>query len=442
MPKNIYNSWGFTANPFLQTSLEADETGARLLIGRTVELGKLENALVTPPRIPTLEGINGVGKTSLANVATYNLYRQFVNGDLADVFLPCRKRFQISPATDTEEFINDIFTYVAKTIIEFKTSVIDQSHGLENFREVEKWLTSPLSKSMQGSLSIPSIGGISGGGGAAFNTGMGFSRTGFRSQVKEWLAQMFTQEGKGGVVCIIDNLELLETSEALRRCIEALRDEVLTVPGIRPILCGANGIVLSILSSPRLAGILQRPVEVRPLSLDRSHEILESRIQAFQLVPNGGYLPITAQSFLMLYEWLGRNLRSLLQYADDYCSYVADSGNDPKSDEEKTELFLEWFDNIAGEVYKACDTRLTQRAWKLLSDLIAQGGVASPSDYSDFDFNSLEAMRPYSKALEDTNLVVTTREEADKRRKSLSVTANGYLADHYQKKEMQKWRDI
>ncbi|MBM5817672.1 MAG: hypothetical protein FJ083_14125 [Cyanobacteria bacterium K_Offshore_surface_m2_239] len=63
----------------------------------------------------------------------------------------------------------------------------------------------------------------------------------------------------------------------------------------------------------------------------------------------------------------------------------------------------------------------------VFENAIKQDGVFSPGDYESFQFNSLQAFRPYVKALEDAGLLVSTHDEGDKRRKTIQVTALGWL---------------
>ncbi len=75
----------------------------------------------------------------------------------------------------------------------------------------------------------------------------------------------------------------------------------------------------------------------------------------------------------------------------------------------------------------ASDTSLTNRALEVFDTLALGGGSCSPSDYEAFGFNSAEAMRPYIKALEDANLAASSRDDTDKRRKTIILTPRGWL---------------
>jgi type II secretory pathway predicted ATPase ExeA len=93
---NIYDDWGFSRNPFEQTPLQADDIGEKLLIGRERELTRLMSLIETGPRLPTVEGLNGVGKTSLVNVATYRLMKESLNKTRSTIH-PLQKSFSVIP---------------------------------------------------------------------------------------------------------------------------------------------------------------------------------------------------------------------------------------------------------------------------------------------------------------------------------------------------------
>ena len=85
----IYESWGFKGSPFQTTSLPASELGEKLLVGRDKELTTLMRRIASPPKLATLEGLNGVGKTSVVNVACHKLFTQHVQSGAGPLYVPC-----------------------------------------------------------------------------------------------------------------------------------------------------------------------------------------------------------------------------------------------------------------------------------------------------------------------------------------------------------------
>ncbi|MFO0915203.1 MAG: winged helix DNA-binding protein [Pirellulales bacterium] len=230
---------------------------------------------------------------------------------------------------------------------------------------------------------------------------------------------------------MIDNLELLQTSNAARRQLEALRDELLTLPGMRWVLCGALGIVLGVVSSPRLEGILHSPVSVGGVDDRFVDGIYNSRLASFACTELP-YLPITVADFRRLYDILAKNLRSLLGHADEYCQWIADR-TAPVGESEKSSLFEEWLSEISIQALDASRKQLRPRAWDVFDNGVKLGGTFSPSDFEAFGFNSIPAFRPTVRDLEAAGLLVSTQDEGDKRRKTIQITPRGWLVNHARK---------
>lgn len=422
---NIYNEWGFKESPFKTTSLPANEFGEGLLVGRDSEIKLLLRRIYNPPKICTVEGLNGIGKTSLVNVTGFKALKKHLETGEGSLYIPCRKVFQVSKEQPIDDFIDEVLMEVAQTLIEKATELKKRGVKLKT-TAVDKWLNSPQIETYQGGVWL-----VSAGKSAETNTSAGFERRGFRKEILSWLSQIFPNNEAGGVICTIDNLELLQSSEVARAVLEQLRDELLTVQGLRWVLCGALGIVFGVVSSPRLEGYLHAPVEVKGLNDALAKEIFKSRINAFSKNISKSYLPLMAEDFEKLYEILNQNLRSALSKADDYCQWAADK-NLPKTTEEKNINFQEWLKEQSANAFSAVKSQVMPRSMKLLFNAAKAGGVFSPSDYSEYSFNSIQAMRPKVKELENAGALVSTQDDGDKRRKTIQLTPMGWLVNYYQ----------
>ena len=102
----------------------------------------------------------------------------------------------------------------------------------------------------------------SAGGGHEPNTSEGFTRGGLPAAIRQILADAYSG-GSGGVICILDNLELAGRVGDATKMLDILRDRVLGVPGIRWVLCGSRGIV-SRARTQRLSGEFMPPTRTRP----------------------------------------------------------------------------------------------------------------------------------------------------------------------------------
>ena len=421
---SFYMDWGFTDNPFQTTALPPSKLGETLLVGRDDELAQLQRRLSNPPKLPTVEGLNGVGKTSLVNVATYRCFQDHLADRRKPLFIPCRCAFQLAGADlDLAGFRDHVLREVAQTLLESVDSVPDVLQKNPDSHQLNAWLNNPSRGSFQLGLTY-----VSAGYNVETNTGEGYSRSGFAKSVTNWLEAIFPDHNKGGVVCVIDNLELLQTSELARQQLEALRDELLNVVGLRWVLCGALGIVHGIASSPRLEGRLHSPIELRGVADDVTDEIYSSRVKAYG--QGTTYLPIRPTDFTELYEILFRNLRSLLHYTDEFCQWAADRPL-KYADNEKADNFRGWLNDTSRKYLSAANQQVGAKAWEVFSTAAERfNGAFSPGDFGDFGFNTAQALRSHVLALEAAQLVVSTRDDGDKRRKTIQITPKGWLANY------------
>ena len=421
-----YSTWGFSANPFDVRSLPPNDIGAELLVGRSTELELLVRRINNPPKLPTLEGMNGVGKSSIVNVAGFSCFNRFLHDPGRPLYIPCRKIFQFTPTSSRDTFIMEVILEVAQTLLDYTGRIEgDRLRSVVEATGLRDWINAPQMRGVQGNL-----GPIGAGTSLETNTGDGFALSGFPSAVKNILTQVFPEDSSGAVICVIDNLELLQTSEAARDLLEALRDELFNVQGLRWVLCGALGIVRGVTSSPRLDGMMFEPIDVRKIPDDSVGEIYSSRIEAFRAT-EVAYLPLLNDDFVRLYGILFGNIRALLGHTDEFCQLVSEKEMRPESDDEKRATFQNWLTDKCRSAYEAARATVGARAWDVFTDSVVLDGLFAPSDFEHFGFNSSQAFRPHVKDLEDAGLVVSTKDEGDRRRKTIQVTPRGWLVNHH-----------
>ena len=142
------------------------------------------------------------------------------------------------------------------------------------------------------------------------NTSDGYTKSGFPDAVRAALRKCFPA-GTGGIVCVLDNLELVETVGEARTTLDELRDRVFNLSGVRWVLCGSRGIV-SRARTERLSGIFQAPSVVGPLGDESVIEAIRRRIARFS-VGTDTQAPVTPTGFEYLYKALNLNLRDARQ---------------------------------------------------------------------------------------------------------------------------------
>lgn len=425
---NIYSDWGFNDNPFATVALEANEEGSKLLIGREKEITKISRRIFLRPKAVTIEGYNGVGKTSLVNVAAYKLYKKFIDRDIPQLFIPNPTIFQLSPSNPTTEFIDKVYYSIGQALVKDYPLVKRLGVLFEHVKAIENYLNTYQLHSLQGGIL-----GVSAGESIELNTGEAFNKSGYKTIINEWLEILHKK--KSGVICILDNLELVQTSKNAKAQLEFLRDELLTKKGIRWVLCGSSGIILGCASSPRLTGILHNPIEVKGLKKDTlSKEIFNSRFDYYRQKKKHdfdkekeNYLPINDAGFALLLTILNGNIRHALYYSGEFCLWCADNEIKPVEDIQKRKQLLIWLNAYSEKLKNAFQISVSPRGRKFFLKACELDRSFSYGEHELFDFNSTQHMKNYVAELESAELMQSIRTEEDKRRKLINVTPKGLI---------------
>jgi hypothetical protein len=420
---SFWRELGFGSNPYVVKPLPSSADGRELLVGRNVELQALLRRIEEGDTHIVLEGPNGVGKTSLVAVAAWVASQRFQRKETTQLYVPLPEALQIKE--DSSEFISDCYFAIARAFLDNEDMLKRADRKVPKTRDIKAWLEAPLLKGRGLNLSSP-FGGGGLTGSAAANSSAGFSNAGFRATIRSWLREAFP-EGTGGLVGVIDNLELLETSAAARRLLEEIRDPILQLGGMRWVLCGARGIARSVATTPRLNGVLSDPIEITPVADEYIPDLIETRLRHYS-VRATSKAPVSAVSFEHVYEVTHKNLRDSLRHAQ---SFSQDNESDfflAKTETEIDQAFTQWVESQA--IMHEASVRMQPRTWTLLEDLAAFGGTCSPSDYEQFNFNDRAHMRKNVVELERYGLVNSSRDDDDQRRRSIEITSKGWLV-HY-----------
>lgn len=425
---SIWTDNGFSQSPYDTDPVPPTAEGEKLLVGRELEVKILTNRITSSALHPTIEGDNGVGKTSLVSVVAYRLQQSFAAGGTGQALFPLSKTFQISPNASVDGLLRDVLYEVAHAFIKHHETLKLRGFSVPDVDSINRWLNSPAFNSGEIGAQVLGIGGnVARGSGP--NTSSGFTESGFSATVSRWLRECFPSRQAGGFVCVIDNLELLETSQVARNLLEAMRDTVLSVPGLRWVLCGARGIVRTGASSPRLEGRLAEPMELKPVRDSDIELLVRRRIELYRVIDET-VAPVGPEDFRFLYDLVNRNLRNSLKFCEDFSFWLYEQDGIGRNPDEYHRLLEVWLTEQADRALSA--TKLGERAWSVFDQLAKLGGGCSPSDYYRFDFNSSMAMRPHVKSLEDVNLVRSSIDETDKRRKTIMITPRGWLVRYAQ----------
>lgn len=448
---SVWERLGFRENLYSTPPLPGTEEGSRLLVGRDAEVEELQDHWASYDTHASIEGSNGVGKTSLVSVAAY---RDMVAREKArkPLIIPLGEIFQLT--SDSKGFETKVYLALARALLDNQKRLSSAGYPIAGLKGLRQWLDSPTNTTKATSGSAFGFGG-GGTYGVASSTSVGFAEGGLIEMINTNLSTLFPSRGAGGFVGILDNMELLSTSKEARKRIEEMRDGVLSIPGVRWVLCGANGIVRSAVGSPRLTGRIADPIRLQPLQHADIPEVIQRRITQYSMDKDLTDPPVDPTGFLHLYTVFNNNLRIALKHAGEFTKWF-DKNN--LSDNERNKATLEqafvrgrkeyakvlgersaarhryleiWLTEQADEYAKDAGA-LTERTWRVFDELIILGGSCSPSEFEPFGFASREAMRPYVKSLEDANLVNSAIDEDDSRRRTIEITPNGWLV-HYKR---------
>ena len=381
---SLYKDWGYSSNPFKPTPIEPNLKGLNLLIGREKEKKKLKNRIKNNNGIITVEGQNGIGKTSVINASIFELYEESTSSkDDDELYLPCNKVFQISSKNNLIEFIDNFYFSIAQTIIDKKKEI--KENGIKNLKveNLNKWLNSSEVESIE--HQITNIGSLT-------TETTGFAKSGFKKQIKTLLSQIFLNSESSGIICVLDNLELLETSSDAKSTLEYLRDEIFNIPEIKWFFSGSHNIFRTFISTPRLSGFIQNPIEVSKLPNINASYVLTSRIKSYQNhVDNTPYSPITETDFITLFESLNGNLREVFKRLSNFYSFVYEElEEEPYQEESKNKIFKKWFELDKAQELKAIKSNLIDKEIKLLKLLYHQG--SKPITNKILDKNNIKTI--------------------------------------------------
>lgn len=365
----MWEDFGFKKNLYDTHPIEGNHSGEKLLVGREQELKIIKNRIKNIRSVVSIEGPNGVGKTSLVLVAGYQLEKETKSLGKNSLIL-IKEPFQLTTEDTAIEFKRKVYASIASQFIANEADYRSRLDVQFNLSPLTAWLESPVF--MNASISAAGFGG---GKGTSANESKGFDIHGFFSIVDRLLAAAFRE---GSVICVLDNLEILNTSQAAREKLEALRDDLFSKHGVKWVVCGARGIVRSVADSSRLQGRLQEPINIAPLTESSIHELIRSRVNEFK-INTEGIPPVGIRSFEHIFHILNYNLRDSLKFSGDFSAWLFENDKYVPDADELHELFEVWLAEQSDK-YSA-NLSVPPRALRLFDEICQRGGAISPSDY-------------------------------------------------------------
>jgi hypothetical protein len=416
----MWAALGFSRNPYDTEPVPPSDDGDFLLVGRDAEVADLTARLTAGSTIPVLVGANGVGKTSIVSVAAYRLSR--ARSDDGPRYLVLDEPLQLSSAQTLDRFVRDAYYRIAKVLLDEPELLARRGVKKGQVKALRRWLRDPDARQRSFGVSTPFGGGSLQTGGTPSNS-EGFKGAGMQMMVDEWLDRCFAESTSGGIVCLIDNLEILKTSAQAREAVEALRDGLFAKRGLRWVLCGTPAVIGGgALFSARMEGRIAPPIQIRPVASELAPELVTRRLERFG--SSEAYAPVDGQGFERVYAVVNSRLRYALDLCQEFAFFLHAQGRRPVDADDRAEILDSWLAVKANEFAQAASD-VPARSWRLLDDLTDLGGEIRGREADVCRFDSAEDLAAAATSLCRTGLL--ERIEADEGDYVLQLTTPGWL---------------
>jgi DNA-binding MarR family transcriptional regulator len=425
-PLSKWQQYGFSRTPYSTTAIRVADGGDRLLVGRSAELATIESDLVSGAQVIALEGDYGVGKSSLAAVAAHHAGQW---GPSPEVwFLPPAgdSPLELVAGESTDAFEKRVYFRVAAALLPIADRLVTEGFKLPKLNEFRNWLHSP-----SGGGWSAGIGGSFGGFGATVSTGRqktppAFTDAGVIALLDSWMEELFASRTVGGVICILDNLEVLGSFDNAVVLFEALRDRMFKRKGLTWIVCGAEGMVRTAFSSPKMSGVFQEPIDVLPLGGTDIPKVIKARAEVVQVAVEA-VLPVSSEAFEAVYVATGENLRFALGLAEKYALRANPDDLRRLSATERDDAFFAYVRGEGDRAVEQLSTKITDADWRVLETLVREkAGSCSPGDFADFGYADMPPLLTRVKSLERAGLVRYVKDR--KRRRVITAENTARLA--------------
>lgn len=427
----IWTQYGYSASPYSTTALKPTNADARLLVGRDHELEIILSDLASGVQLVALEGGYGVGKSSLAAVATAQAtsWTQ-IRGEKVR-FLATSKPLELTDSDSAAALEKRAYYQIAAALLLAEAELRAAGFGLQQMAEFRAWLSSPQASSWSAGIgaSVPLVAGVNAsmGRGKTMNTSQGFTDEGAINLVDAWLREVFPTPQSGGVILLLDNLESLGKHSGLIDVFESLRDRLFKRDGLRWIISGAEGMVGAGLRTQKMSGVFAEPIEVEPLDHTYAQLVIERRAEVVEQ-RDDAHLPVSPAAFEAAYLATGQNLRFTLGLAERYSLRSSPKKVMWMSPQERATAFRSYQINEGKKVVAQLTQKLKGAALKVLRVVVIdKNGLAYPSEYGDFGYTTMPPLLTQLKTLSSLGLITYTPDKDDARRRLIAATDNGRL---------------
>ncbi|MGQ4382302.1 hypothetical protein [Streptomyces sp. SAS_270] len=422
-----WHDFGLRQSPYDVRPLRATKEGSDLLVGRDQDAQRLSDHLKSSTTHATIEGDFGVGKTSLASVVGYRL-RQAFKEQGGPPFIPLNRRpFQPDERETNEGFAKLVILEIASTLAQNERVLKEAGFTFPSMASIKRSIENAEYRGTGLGAAILGFGGNFFRSSSP-NTSDLFTEAGIPLFVDTCLSQCFPDHASGGVICILDNMEMLGKSPEHKVMIESLRDTVFGQEGLHWIMCGTDHVIRTVVSTPMLQGRLAEPISLQPINDDQIGELIARRLEVYSDGRVAARPPVGAEEFRHIYEETGRHLRQALKAAEDFTRDCGESIY-RSGGQDDLNLLDKWLKEQATRYFNSASARVTDRGWQLFALLAESGGRCTYSQHQEFHFRTPGAMRDQVQILKSAGLVDI---ETLGNRHSVSIASKGWwVALHF-----------
>ena len=422
---SLYSDWGFISNPLDGQALDPDRRGKELFVGRDLPRATLTRLINTPPKMTIVESPIGTGKTSFVNRVIFDYNQKYAGNRY---FVTCRRFPQLSTNKDADSFEAEAYRNIAESIArayQEQPWIARLFGSLSIDARLERLLLSPTSRRRRLGMAFAPV---SVSETSEQRNDQPYLDRYIRRLVDDWTTKAASRPEFGGVICMLDNLDIVESPKAITDALSRYRDELFVRDGLRWVLCGSSGLHAIAGESRKLASSINPKIALDPLSDDEVIEVVKRRWNYYQDTNQDfRYFPIDPSQFAQLYRSSGRSLAATMSKADEYCKWLAQSGEKPVSTAEKEGKMDEWF---GGERRRVADLAggLDERRLIILKTLYDRGGDCLISDLPSavYELDTIPLVKTVAESMRETGLVHIHRDSRGDVR-ALGLSFDGYL---------------
>lgn len=342
LTQNLWDRYGFVANPFATEPLSLVKNSALPIMDAYVS----REGLLDPSTLLTnffrnpgggrivVEGVPGVGKTTLVN---YHRYRWEVEAE--DKLLSPRTEISVQPDWTARTFLLSLLNALTSRLrLELGQKRFEKDTLLMEISAITGvWVEK--SGSVNASISVLGSGG---GFGKSDATNVK-ANTVTDDQLKEYFSRLIQSvrevHGFAGVIFHLDNLELLaqDGPRMLKVFFESIRDTI-QEPHAYFVFVGYKGLFnQAIMPLERVRSIFfDTEVELEPLPLSQVYEVIQRRYTLLAEKGREWIPPVDDSVIEYLYDTFSGKIRYLMNAITSMISHIPDSYATPLTVEEAT----------------------------------------------------------------------------------------------------------